>query len=78
MWMIFFLLCQSRIHCVHVTVDLFCFVASKGGASEYNRLCGCVSNNIQAINKNGIYIAFHQTCMFCIEYNDINGSSTSG
>jgi len=26
--------------------------ASKGGTSEYNRLCGCVSNNIQAINKN--------------------------
>jgi len=26
--------------------------ASKGGASEYNRLCSCVSNNIQAINKN--------------------------
>ncbi|XP_078361119.1 syntaxin-7-like isoform X1 [Oculina patagonica] len=26
--------------------------ALKGGASEYRRLCGCVSNNIQAINKN--------------------------
>ncbi|KAJ7386978.1 Syntaxin-12 [Desmophyllum pertusum] len=26
--------------------------ASKGGASEYNRLCGCVSNNVQTINKN--------------------------
>lgn len=26
--------------------------ASKGGTSEYNRLCGCVSNNVQAINKN--------------------------
>ncbi|CAH3176000.1 unnamed protein product [Porites evermanni] len=26
--------------------------ASQGGSSEYNRLCGCVSNNIQAINKN--------------------------
>jgi len=35
---------------------LFCFVASKDGTSEYNRLCGCVSNNVQAINKNGIYI----------------------
>ncbi|XP_078361129.1 syntaxin-7-like [Oculina patagonica] len=26
--------------------------ASKGGASEYKRLCGCVRNNIKAINKN--------------------------
>lgn len=26
--------------------------ASQDGTSEYNRLCGCVSNNIQAINKN--------------------------
>lgn len=25
---------------------------SKDGTSEYNRLCGCVSNNVQAINKN--------------------------
>lgn len=25
---------------------------SKGGSTEYNRLCSCVSNNIQAINKN--------------------------
>lgn len=25
---------------------------SMGGSTEYNRLCGCVSNNIQAINKN--------------------------
>ena len=29
------------------------FSASQDGTSEYNRLCGCVSNNIQAINKNG-------------------------
>lgn len=26
--------------------------SGSGGTSEYNRLCGCVSNNIQAINKN--------------------------
>ena len=32
---------------------IFLFHSSKGGTSEYNRLCGCVSNNIQAINKNG-------------------------
>ena len=29
------------------------FSVSQDGTSEYNRLCGCVSNNIQAINKNG-------------------------
>ena len=54
--------CHLREHCV--TVNLFCFVASKGGTSEYNRLCGCVSNNIQAINKNGINFIYFMLINF--------------
>ena len=61
----FFLVCVLKLHLLTVNY-LFCFVASKGGTSEYNRLCGCVSNNVQAINKNGMLfrfiLAFHQEC----------------